>query len=176
MNVPFEHYFDLSKLSTAGQDLHVSAKPEECARIAQWADLQSLERFEAKVSLGKLSQNRFSYEAALSADVVQSCVVSLAPVPARVEIMVARELHLVSHVVHDLAAHGDAPVADMEGEDGPEDIESPRYDLAAPLLEEFLLALESYPRAPGVVFESPGAGDTPPENPFAVLKVLKRKD
>ena len=51
-----------------------------------------------------------------------------------------------------------------------------RYDLAAPLLEEFLLALDPYPRAPGVVFESPETGEVPPPNPFAVLKALKGKD
>jgi uncharacterized metal-binding protein YceD (DUF177 family) len=56
----------------------------------------------------------------------------------------------------------------------PEEIESPRFDLAAPVLEEFLLAINPYPRAPGVVFEAPAEAEEKPESPFAVLKGLKR--
>jgi hypothetical protein len=175
VNAPFEHYFDLGSLSAAGHDVRLVANPDDLRRIARWADVQAMDRFEAQVSLRKLAPNRFSYEAALKADVVQSCVVSLAAVPAHIEKTFARELHLVSQLPRDLAAHGDLTVVDT-AEDGLEDIESSRYDLAAPLLEELVLALEPYPRAPGVVFESPAAGDVPPESPFAVLKALKSKD
>jgi hypothetical protein len=175
VNAPFEHFFDLGSLSAAGHDVRLVAKPDELKRIADWADLQAMDRFEAQISLRKLAQNRFSYEAELKADVVQSCVVSLAAVPAHIEKTFARELHLVSYLPRDLAAHGDAPIIDAD-DDLPEDIESNRYDLAAPLLEEFLLMLEPYPRAPGVVFESPEAGEVRPESPFAILKALKGKD
>lgn len=174
MNAPFEHIFDLGSLSAAGKDVQLAAKPDELQRIAVWAEVPSVERFEALITLLKLSQSRFLYKAALKADVVQSCVVSLVPVPAHVEASFERELHLVSHVARDLAAHGDVPIGEAD-EEGPEDIESTRYDLAAPLLEEFLLALEPYPRAPGVVFESPDDPEEKPESPFAVLKALKSK-
>ncbi len=176
MNAPFEQYFDLGKLSAAGHEMQLVATPEDRDRIARWGDLQAVDRFEALITLERLSQNRFSYQSTLKADVVQSCVVSLAPVAAHIEKTFARELHLVSHLPRDLAAHGDYPVSVLDDDDAPEDIETPRFDLAAPLLEEFVLALEPYPRAPDVVFESPNAGDPGPENPFAVLKVLKKKD
>jgi uncharacterized metal-binding protein YceD (DUF177 family) len=176
VNAPLEQFFDLGTLSAAEQDVRVAAKPDDLARIAQWADIPSVERFEAEIALRRLSQNRFSYEAKLNATAVQSCVVSLAPVPAQIERTFARELHLVSRLPRDVAAHGDHPVLNADEEEGPEDIESTRYDLVAPLLEEFALALDPYPRAPGVVFESPDAGEPPPESPFAVLKSLKAKD
>jgi hypothetical protein len=148
MNPPFEHYFDLSALSSAGQDVRVVAKRDDLERIAQWADVQSIGRFEALISLRKLSQSRKIFD---------------------------RELHLVSHVPRGLAPHGEYPVSQTE-EEPPEDIESARYDLAAPLLEELVLALDPYPRALGVVFESPIAGELEPESPFAVLKALKGKE
>lgn len=175
MSAPFEHVFDLGRLSEAGQDVQLAAKLDELKRIAEWADLPSLERFEALISLRRLSQNRFLYAATLNADATQNCVVSLAPVPAHIEKAIERELHVVSHIARDLAARGDVLVREGD-EDGPEDIESARYDLAAPLLEEFLLALDPYPRASGVAFESPGDKEEPPESPFAVLKALKNKD
>jgi uncharacterized metal-binding protein YceD (DUF177 family) len=57
-------------------------------------------------------------------------------------------------------------------DDAPEEIDSLHYDLAAALIEEFILALDPYPRAPGVEFQAPeGEGAT--ESPFAVLKGLK---
>ena len=59
-------------------------------------------------------------------------------------------------------------------EDVPEEIESLHYDLAGPLLEEFVLALDPYPRAPGGgISAPPKAADDRPESPFAVLKGLK---
>jgi hypothetical protein len=42
-------------------------------------------------------------------------------------------------------------------------------------MEEFLLALDPYPRRPGVAFDPAAAGDPPPESPFAVLKSLKSR-
>ncbi len=56
--------------------------------------------------------------------------------------------------------------------DAPEEIDSLHYDLAAALIEEFILALDPYPRAPGVEFQAP-EGEGAAESPFAVLKGLK---
>jgi uncharacterized metal-binding protein YceD (DUF177 family) len=65
-------------------------------------------------------------------------------------------------------------VAPGAGEDdAPEEITSPNYDLAGPLLEEFSLAIDPYPRAPGAAFESADGEGEQPDNPFAVLKSLK---
>ena len=62
----------------------------------------------------------------------------------------------------------EVPLAD----DLPEEIDSLHYDLAAPLIEEFILGLDPYPRAPGVAFQPP-EGEGAAESPFAVLKGLK---
>ena len=55
----------------------------------------------------------------------------------------------------------------------PETIVSLDYDLAAPLLEEFALAIDPYPRKAGAAFAVPAEPDDAPESPFAVLKTLK---
>ncbi len=64
-------------------------------------------------------------------------------------------------------------VVDAGPEEGPEEIESLHYDLAAPALEDYVLALEPYPRCPGVAFTAPEGAAGAPESPFAVLKDLK---
>ena len=64
-------------------------------------------------------------------------------------------------------------VLDGEEDDGPEEIDSLHIDLATPVLEEFVLSLDPYPRRSGVEFGAKGLDSTPPESPFAVLKTLK---
>jgi len=83
-----------------------------------------------------------------------------------------RELHLIPNV-HRFADKGGAVTLDAADDDAPEEIARSRYDLAGPLLEEFVLAIDPYPRAPGVAFEVPAPESDKPESPFAVLKQLK---
>jgi hypothetical protein len=64
-------------------------------------------------------------------------------------------------------------VLDTAEEEGPEEIQSLHVDLAAPMLEEFALSLEPYPRRPGVEFTPETGASDLPESPFAVLKGLK---
>ena len=79
-----------------------------------------------------------------------------------------RVLHLTPGVER-FADKGGAVAAAPVGEDSPDEIDSPVYDLGTPLREELLLAIDPYPRAPGVAFEPP-ADEDHPESPFAVLK------
>lgn len=174
---PFEYEYDLGGIGRNGVELTLEADAEARARIAKWAEIAALESFGATVNLRKHAANRFSLDADLTADVVQECVVTLAPVRSRIELHVHRELHLAHHVR--LRPNEVIPLGAGAGDDEvPEEIDSPHYDVAGPLLEEFTLALDPYPRAPGVEFEPPpGAADAEPtrENPFAVLKSLKNR-
>lgn len=168
---PIARIYDLASLSNAGDELVIEASIEERKAIAHWADIAGLESFRARVTLTRRSQNRFMYEAVLDADVVQTCVVSLEPVPSHIARQVKRELHVVHGLRRDQVT---AELSLAAGDDDvPEDIDSPRYDLAAPLLEEFSLSLDPYPRASGVTFDSPDGDDKPP-SPFAVLAKLKK--
>ena len=167
MDAPFSHIYDLSDLSDAGAELTLAPSAEQRARLAEWAGVEAIEQFEAQVTLRRRSPNRFAYDATLNADVAQSCVVTLEPVLSHMQLKVSRALHLTK-LPRSVAQHELAPGAD----EGPEEIHDPHYDIAAPVLEEFVLAIDPYPRAPGVVFESP-ADEAPRESPFAVLKPLK---
>lgn len=169
---PFSVIYDLSDLSNAGAELTIDATPEQRARIAEWAELQSVDRFAARVMLKRHSATRFEYQAEFTAEVIQPCVVTLEPVPAHLALDIARSLHLLRIPRGAGAGSLELP---PPSDDGPEEIEDPHYDIAAPLLEEFSLALDPYPRAPGVVFEPPEEGDVL-ESPFAVLKSLKGKN
>ena len=171
MNPPIQKFYNLADLSSAGDDVAISAAGEDLARLAQWAGVDAVTGFEGRIALSKVSQTRFSYEAELSADIVQSCVVTLEPVRSHIARSFSRSLHLATG----RAADRDGTVVLAPGDDdAPEDIESPRYDLATPLLEELALAIDPYPRAPGVAFETPAAPSPEHESPFAALKKLTR--
>ena len=171
--MPFSHDYNLGRLGRAGDRVAFSARDDELRQIAAWAAVRAVESFSATIELQKLSATRFSYDATLRAEIVQNCVVTLDPVRSTIERVVHRELHLAEsrHPPVDGEVVVD-PVSDDE--DVVEEIASPHYDLATPVLEELILAIDPYPRAPGVAFAAPEDPEAKPESPFAVLKNLKK--
>ncbi|HEY0107769.1 MAG TPA: hypothetical protein VGB91_16930 [Rhizomicrobium sp.] len=171
---PFRHPYDLGDLGRAGAEIRVDAAGDDLARIARWADVRAVNGFGATVSLRKHSADRFSLDAELVADIVQDCVVTLEPVASRIVKPVHRELHLTQRI---RTRPGESiPLNPGAGDDEvPEEIDNLTYDLAAPLLEEFVLAIDPYPRAPGVEFATAADPEVRPESPFSVLKSLKNR-
>lgn len=165
---PVQSLYELGRLGQAGDVVTIAPKPEELVRIAEWAGVEAVDGFTAKIDLRKVTPTRYAFDAVMSADIVQSCVVTLEPVRSHIEKAFHRDLFLTQ-----LKAELDVDLAPVD-EDGREEIASLRYDLAVPVLEEFALAIDPYPRAPGVEFESPVDPDAEPEHPFAALKSLKK--
>jgi uncharacterized metal-binding protein YceD (DUF177 family) len=172
---PLERFFDLGDLSQAGSEVVVEASPADLPGLAQWAGVEAVNGFKAAVSLKRLSQSRFTFEADLEADIVQSCVVTLEPVPSRLACHITRELHLASRLPRGLKAEAGELTLSAGDDDVPETITSLDYDLAAPLLEEFVLAIDPYPRKAGSAFAVPPEQASKPQTPFAALKSLKEK-
>jgi hypothetical protein len=173
--LPLAHSYNLARLGNAGDVVTFAADDAERAAIARWAGILSLERLDIKVQIKKLGPVRFGLEFMLDADVTQACVVTLEPVPAHLGHGFQRELQFSGPIRHKPAeaeSVADVVLDSLENE-GPEEISSLHYDLAAPVLEELILSLEPYPRRPGVEFTPQSDGLEPPPSPFAVLKSLK---
>jgi len=171
--VPFQKFYDLSSLSQGGDEVVIAPNEAERAALAKFAGLEKVKSLEARVVLNRPSPNRFLLGYSLRADIVQACVVTLDPVENRIALDFERELKLAHR-----QRRGAAPdtFEAAEGQDeGPEDIDSPQYDLAAPVMEEFVLAIDPYPRAPGAKLDLPEPGVPAADNPFAVLKNLKKQ-
>jgi uncharacterized metal-binding protein YceD (DUF177 family) len=168
---PLSRNYELGRLGQAGDQVVVTTSEEERARIARWANVDAVDTLDAKFDLRKLSSTRFALDAGLVADIVQSCVVTLEPVKTRVERSFTREL-ILTEAIRQVAKIVDIDLTPVD-EDGREEIANLRYDLAAPLLEELVLAIDPYPRAPGVEFEPPADAADEVTHPFAALKDLK---
>ena len=166
--LPFSHPYNLNRLGQAGDEVQFAASDAEREALARFTGIVRVDAFAAGIALKKLSPNRFRAEFGLQADIVQACVVTLADVPAHIELNFDRELHFSPALRRTGVGAVEVPLED----DQPEEIDSLHYDLAAPLIEEFILALDPYPRAPGVEFQPP-EGQEATESPFAVLKGLK---
>lgn len=172
--LPYSRIFDLGCLSDAGEEVRIVPGEAERARIAQWAGLDRLDSLTAAVDLKRRSATRFAIEGSFAADVVQTCVVSLAPVQSHLEGAFRRELIVA-------AAPGNRPerrtvTLGPDAEEEPETIDSRDYDLAGPLLEELVLRIDPYPRASDARFEVPSGAADRPESPFSVLGRLKGEE
>ena len=170
MSEPITIPYTLNRLGQAGDDIAFAAGDAERVALAKFAGVLGVPGFEARIALRKLASNRFSVSYELAAEVTQSCVVTLEPLKARIDRTFDRELRFTPNLRRDAAKD---IVLGPEDDEAPEEIDSLHYDLAGPLVEEFVLAIDPYPRAPGVAFAPPEDPGDKPENPFAALKDLK---
>jgi hypothetical protein len=171
-SIPLERFHDLSDIPAAGYETGIVAGSDELKRLAEWAGVEEVSRLSGHVTVHAQSRTTFVMETEFEADIVQSCVVTLEPVHSHIVRSFMRTLHLSPQIHGHNDKGGLVPAASVD-EDAPDEIESLRYDLAAPLREEFALAIDPYPRAPGVEFETPDDRDAS-EKPFAALEKLRQ--
>jgi uncharacterized metal-binding protein YceD (DUF177 family) len=167
---PYCHPFDLASLGDAEKVIEFAPSVAERGAIAAWAGIDALSALSATVRLRRAGTDAFEYSGTFSAEIAQSCVVTLDPVHTRIEGTVERKFQATASL-RKRHAQDEEP---LEADDETEPIIGGILDLAAPVLEELALAIDPYPRAPGAVFEAPSDSDKP-ANPFAVLAGLKKK-
>ncbi|VDC31565.1 DUF177 domain-containing protein [Pseudogemmobacter humi] len=150
--------------------------PDAAARaaLARALDLPAIRALSFKGEILPEGRSDFRLSAELVADVVQSCVISLAPVPARIVEQVGRRF---------LSEWSEPEGEEVEmPEDDSMDPLPEVIDIAAIAAETLALALPPYPRAAGAelgeaVFAAPGETPIRDEDlkPFAGLASLLKK-
>lgn len=168
----FSRKVSADSIGAAEQRREVSAEPAEREALARRFGLIALDRLSASVKLARHAGDVIGISGRLVADVVQSCVVSLAPVPAHVETDFT--------VSYSAAASGRAAVElDPTADDGPEPLIDGEIDLGDTIAQELAIALDPYPRAPGAavppVAANPLDGRTDRKRPFSALEGLKKR-
>src|SRR5579871_662180 len=173
---PFSIRFDLGGLSDAGAEIALSPTDAERAAISAWLGAEAVNQLKATIRLSRVGDDEYAYGASFVADVVQACVVTLEPVPSHLTGEFRRLFKVTPRSLggHRRRAPVTAPASSVElsslEDDEPELLEGTSIDLAAPVLEEVSLALDPYPRAPGVTFEGPKEEKSIADSPFAVLE------
>lgn len=151
--------------------------PDDAARetLAESLALIELRKLRLHGTLRPIGKSDWALDATLGATVVQSCVVTLAPVVTRIDDPVER---LFLAKMPDMA---EDPEVEMDHDTSTEPL-GEWIDLGAIAAEALLLALPLYPRAEGAVlpesqFSPPGVSPLTDEDmkPFAGLSALRDK-
>lgn len=171
MTIPALPYSDPVRLHQIGASLSRRLEPDAEARqrIARALNLNSLDRLEADLEV-MATVSGWRLTGRVVADAVQSCVLTLEPLPVHVDDRF--EINLVEAV--DTAPSDDGEI-DLELDDDSPDVgENGQIDLGQYAVEQLALHLDPYPRKDGAVFEQP---PEPGEiSPFGVLRALKPND
>jgi uncharacterized metal-binding protein YceD (DUF177 family) len=158
-------YSEPVRLHQIGAGVTRTLSPDEAARvrIAKALDLASLDRFEAEVTLAP-SPGGWTLSGRLRADAVQTCGVTLEPLP--VEIDAPFSVGLAEPV-----DETDDEIVITLDDESPDLVEDGQIDLGQYAVEQLALRLDPFPRKAGAEFVQP---EEPAEiSPFAVLKSLK---
>lgn len=173
----FSRVFAVERDMGTGKDaqrVEITADAEERAALARRFNLRALDALAAEGEIEVFARGRRArLTAKLTADVVQSCVVTLEPVPAHIEETFTVEFDRA--VSEDAGERGEVLV-EAEGEDPPDPLPDAGIDVGEAVAEHLGLALDPYPRAPGAGLEDGGwrTGGEEPEGPFAALRKLKK--
>jgi len=169
MNPPWTRPLPLHELGRGPVTLELEPSPEERVAIARSLALKSLPALSARITVRPWFDG-VELSGGFQATVEQVCGVSLDPFEQTVEGEI--EVRAVpAGSPHAADAEGGEVELDLEAPDPPDVLEGDSIDVAAYVLEYFALAINPFPRKPGVEFEF-----TPPaeeESPFAVLRKLK---
>jgi uncharacterized metal-binding protein YceD (DUF177 family) len=167
--IEFSRLVRVDPLPREGLSREIEATAEERVALAALNDLPSIARLDAHFQISKWGRG-VKVEGELSARVTRICVVSLEPFEVEIEEPIeARFLPESKAPETSFAAHG------LDDEDEPDVLVDGKIDLGA-LASEFLtLALDPYPRKPGVEFKPPAEAPES-ESPFSRLRVLSGRD
>ena len=154
-----------------------AANADQREEIAAFYCLPSVGHFAFEAELESLDGRTLRLRGRVSAQIVQTCVVSLEPVEQAID-----EPFTVAFLLGRAEARaGDDPavLVDPDGDDPPEPLSGGELDVGAIALEHFALAIDPYPRRPDAAELAPsasaggGEASETEDSPFAVLRTLK---
>jgi uncharacterized metal-binding protein YceD (DUF177 family) len=176
--IEFSRKLRLDKLAGGPVERAVEAGPAECQALAGRFGLQAVHAVAGTLTVSRLIDSPLiRVEGSFQARVRQTCVVKLEPFDAALG-----ESFVQLYTLDPAAAEADAGevFVALDEDDAPEPLAGDSLDLGEVLAEQLALALDPHPRAPDAEFDparygvSPDDDDEAADNPFAVLRHLKR--
>ena len=153
-NRDFEFYRPLPAhdLPAAGRPFDIEAAPDERVALAQQSGILAVNRLQAAgLVRPEANGRRVRLEGRLSAEVVQTCVVTLEPVTVVID--VALERLYGYDVLHDFEEGAGEVFIDLADDLPAEPLTEDILDVGAASAEQLALELDPYPRKPGAEFE-----------------------
>jgi uncharacterized metal-binding protein YceD (DUF177 family) len=173
----------VASLDQGGIALTIEADADERTRLAKRFGLVAIDNLTGQARLTPEEGGTvFRLDVSFAADVRQTCVVTLEELPAHVAESFTRQYSTSVEPMSEFAEH-----LDLDAEEPPDPIVDGHIDVGEAVAEELALALDPFPRKPGISFtdysSGPDGGTTgsgggaeaqwSPEGPFAALQRLK---
>lgn len=184
MELEFSREFEISKLSDGESELKIEATPDEMDQLAKRFNLAEIKSLSATLHL-KIDPKKetIHLEGHLDTDIVQTCVVTLNPLPVKISAPFVRNF-MTTQAIQDSLDDIPAEIDLSEIDDNePEPIEGGIIDFGEVTAEQLGLEIDPFPRTPGSEFAgfSDDSGENgqsegktaDSSNPFAVLAQLK---
>ena len=170
---PWSLVVAVAQIPDAGLHQDLTASAAQLIGLAALAGVRDIKNAHAVLDVMQVAGDRVRVTGRVTATVGQTCVVTLDPIDNVVDEAVDVTFAPPSHIPVTAKV-----VTKEEGEDADipdplEPIVNGTIDLGQLATEMLFLGIDPYPRAAGVVFESPKETVDPDEHPFAVLKALK---
>lgn len=169
-------------LPQKGVTVKIGTDDKERAALAETHGLEAVNSFSAEFLLTPWKKDGIRLRGHVDAEIVQSCVVTLEPltstVSEEVDTVFVPENSRLARIKLDESGE---MLLDAEGADIPETFTGDRIDVGAVAEEFFELAIDPYPRKPGLpedsepqVFGTEGEEEKP-VSPFAKLSEWRNK-
>jgi hypothetical protein len=175
---PLSYPVNVTRLPARGLPVRIGADSEQRAALAEAHGLLAVENFDADLTVSAWKRDGVRVSGKVRADIVQTCIVTLEPLPAHIEEDVfALFAPEGSRLLRPDSAEGGEILLDAEGPDSPEPFFGNEIDVGA-LAEEFLaLGIPPYPRKAGAAVEPVESDETEAQGPmYDKLKRLRDRN
>lgn len=157
-------------LPVGGRAFDVEARPDERTALAERFAILAVNHLRAEgVIRSQAGGKRVKLEGHLAAEVVQTCVITLEPVTAAIEVPLER-LYGFEDVAEEVGSGIGEVFLDLTDDLPAEPLTGDVVDIGAAAAEQLGLELDPYPRKPGARFE--GLTRDQPEEPVEAFARL----
>lgn len=164
---PVSFAVSVARLPQKGVSVTIEADAVQRAALAREHGLSAVSGWQAKLEVKPWKRNGVNVAGRVKADIVQSCVVTLEPLEVHIDEPVeGLFLPENSKLGREGFDHAGEIVLDADGPDSPETFAGDTVDVGALAEQFFALAIDPYPRKPGVALDVAGDEDEPAENEF----------
>jgi uncharacterized metal-binding protein YceD (DUF177 family) len=145
----FSREIEASSVSSRPQERQIDASPAERVALAEVLNLQAIDQLVARVGVRRLNSGLIEVKGSFESEVVQTCGVTLEPLPAKV----AESFRLTFGEAQPEPDLTEIDI-DFEDSDPPEPILNGKFDLGVVIAEQLSLGLDPYPRKEGALLPS----------------------
>jgi hypothetical protein len=165
----------LDSMPVTGRDVHVTPPEAERVALAEAIHVSTIESLDVRLHAVRF-RGGIRVTGRLTGEVTQPSVVTLDPIRQQIAEPIDRIFLPGGEKPYAGAANAEIFV-DLEGDDVPDHFEGNEADLSDLIVETLALAVDLYPREPGVTLDDLDLkSDVEETSPFAVLKALKPKE